>query len=133
MEIGVACGPIGRFLLTRFPELVYDGVDPTIVDEVYHQYRDLMDRATLHRNLSEEVIDLFGDQTIDLVFVDGPHTYKNVRQDMEMWGPKVRRGGILSGHDFTSGHPPLLWAVSEQRINDYLDVAMDGVWWFQIP
>ena len=38
-ELGVACGPIGLFLLQRFPHLEYFGADPTIRDEVREAYR----------------------------------------------------------------------------------------------
>lgn len=40
-ELGVACGPIGLFLLQRFPKLQYFGADPTIRDEVREAYRHL--------------------------------------------------------------------------------------------
>lgn len=132
VEIGVACGPIGKFLLQRFPQLVYTGVDPTIRTDVRAQYEDFSNRSTLYANTSEEVFNLFPDRSLDLVFVDGPHTYANVRGDIEMWQPKVRQGGILSGHDFTAAHPPLLWAVTEQRLMGEINVAMDGVWWWFI-
>ena len=48
-----------------------------------------MDRSTLLRNTSEEVTDLFPDFFFDLVFVDGPHTYKNVRNDIELFTQKA--------------------------------------------
>lgn len=66
---------------------------------------------------------------MDFVFIDGPHTYANVRnvpsnslintsslEDLQLWEPRVRRGGIIAGHDFTARHPPLLWAVTEHRM-----------------
>merc|ERR1712232_129247 len=44
-EMGVACGPIGLFLLKRFPALQYVGADPTIKPEVLAAYKPHNARA----------------------------------------------------------------------------------------
>ena len=36
---------------------------------------------------------------VDLVFVDGDHTYKGVMQDVESWLPLLRVGGVMLLHD----------------------------------
>lgn len=135
-EMGVACGPIGFHLCLRFPELVYHGADPTIGPKVFEAYRRFGSRATLHAVTSEKLHNsLPEDYPFDLVFIDGPHTYQNVRRDIELWQPRVRPGGILAGHDFTCAHPPLLWAVLESRLHgggDEVHVGADGVWWWRV-
>jgi len=135
-ELGVACGPIGLHLLLRFPELVYHGADPTIRPEVYDAYRRFGPRASLHAVTSESMHGtLPADEMFDLVFIDGPHTYQNVRNDIELWQPRVRLGGIIAGHDFTCAHPPLLWAVLESRMHGggaQVNVGTDGVWWWRV-
>lgn len=44
------------------------------------------------------------------MYVDARHDRKGVLADLEAWWPKVRPGGILAGHDFTTqeiwGHGP---------------------------
>ena len=40
------------------------------------------------------------DGSQDFVFIDGEHTYEEVRRDIMSWWPKVRIGGILCGHDY---------------------------------
>lgn len=135
-ELGVACGPIGFHLCLRFPELVYHGADPTITPAVYEAYRRFGSRASLHATTSEELHRALPESfLLDLVFIDGPHTYQNVRRDIELWQPRVRPGGILAGHDFTCAHPPLLWAVLESRLQSgggEVHVGADGVWWWQV-
>jgi MMP 1-O-methyltransferase len=42
-------------------------------------------------------------EPIDLLFLDGDHSYAAVRQDFEDWAPKVRPGGYLVMHDVV--HP----------------------------
>ena len=42
----------------------------------------------------------------DLVLDDGGHDYGSVRGDIEVWGPKVKIGGILAFHDYIPGENP---------------------------
>eukprot|EP00913_Durusdinium_trenchii_P031219 g29232.t1 len=116
-ELGVACGPIGLHLLARFSGLQYYGADPTIKEEVREAYQPYAERAQLFATTSEEMHTRLSDGPLmDFVFIDGPHTYANVRNDLHLWEQRVRPGGIVAGHDFTVRHPPLLWAVSEYRM-----------------
>ena len=36
----------------------------------------------------------------DFVYIDADHTESAVSMDLRAWWPKVRRGGVLAGHDF---------------------------------
>ena len=42
----------------------------------------------------------FADRSIDIVFIDAAHEYDPVKEDILAWLPKVKLGGILSGHDY---------------------------------
>ena len=130
-EVGIACAPIGFFLLSRFPNLEYVGVDPTIHTVVSQTIlKPFHNRAKLYANISEQIAPLYDDEYFDLVFVDGPHTFPNVQNDIRLWNKKVRHGGILAGHDFTAAHPPLLAAVISSYWGGHMNLAMDGVWWW---
>lgn len=56
----------------------------------------------------------FEDGSFDLVYIDAMHTYDAVKTDIEAWLPKVRKGGIISGHDYWSGRDGLVRAVDEK-------------------
>lgn len=43
---------------------------------------------------------LIADNSLDFVYIDGNHTYEFVTEDIFLWYPKVKRGGLLSGHDY---------------------------------
>lgn len=47
------------------------------------------------------------------VFIDGDHSYEACRDDIVAWLPKVRRGGILAGHDYSDSFPGVIKAANE--------------------
>lgn len=42
---------------------------------------------------------------VDLLFIDGDHTYAGVRSDFEMYGSLVREGGLVAFHDIVPMSP----------------------------
>jgi len=53
------------------------------------------------------------DGSCDLVYVDGNHSYDIVKSDLELYWPKVRKGGVLVGHDYTTRFPGVIKATME--------------------
>lgn len=53
----------------------------------------------------------FDDESLAFVYIDAAHDYYNVKADILAWMPKVKKGGILAGHDYN--HPPVRKAVNE--------------------
>lgn len=47
------------------------------------------------------------------VYIDGDHTYESVRDDIKAWLPKIRKGGILAGHDYGASWHGVKKAVDE--------------------
>ncbi len=43
---------------------------------------------------------VFQDGELDAVFIDAAHDYESVLADISAWYPKVKKDGILAGHDF---------------------------------
>lgn len=52
------------------------------------------------KGYSMDVVKQFADGSLDFVYIDGNHDFKNVAMDLCEWYKKVRVGGIVSGHDW---------------------------------
>jgi predicted O-methyltransferase YrrM len=50
--------------------------------------------------------------TLDFVFIDADHSYEGVKKDIVAWLPKVKKGGVLAGHDY-AWTPGIRQAVDE--------------------
>jgi len=114
-EIGVLYGDTSFHLLNELPNLNLYSVDP------YLPY-DEPDRTTEHmaryeaqareklapfgarsimmRCTSVDAAPVITDGSLDFVFIDAQHTYEACREDIETLFPKVRPGGLITGHDY---------------------------------
>jgi len=52
------------------------------------------------RKTSMEAVEDFKNDSLDFVYIDGNHTFHYIAQDMYKWYGKIKRGGILCGHDY---------------------------------
>jgi beta-1,4-mannosyl-glycoprotein beta-1,4-N-acetylglucosaminyltransferase len=50
--------------------------------------------------ISWEAAELYPDESLDFVFIDAAHDYESVKKDIAAWYPKVKRTGIIAGHDY---------------------------------
>ena len=113
-EIGVYQGQYAHWLLRMMPGLKLYGVD---LWEPYTGYKDfeandIVDAyqiavdnvagkdCTLIKGWSNKIVEQFEDESLDFCYIDGSHCYEYVVEDIAKWSKKVRKGGIVSGHDF---------------------------------
>jgi len=71
-------------------------------------------RADSHkRETLEQVKAILGGREIDLLFIDGNHTYEGVKKDFETYSPLVKEGGIIAFHDIVLGPEENVGGVPE--------------------
>jgi len=120
-EIGVLRGKTLFTLLDACPDLHMFGVDqwlhnPDREDENAENYRhfdmgllrgqvmqkaaDYGPRCTILPGDSVEMAQHVEDGTLDFIFLDGDHTEAGLERDLRAWVPKVRKGGLITGHDY---------------------------------
>jgi hypothetical protein len=61
------------------------------------------ERSQIMRCLSVEAAGQLPDASMDFVYLDARRDYDGVVEDLNAWFPKVRRGGVLAGHDYLDG------------------------------
>ena len=114
-EIGVLRGEWSVNLFHFIPDLKLYGIDkwghyPTYRDfrsqrKLDECYEDAKNRLKDHdceliKKWSMDAVKDFEDESLDFVFIDGNHTFEYVTEDIAHWSKKVRKGGIVSGHDY---------------------------------
>jgi len=90
-------------------------------DNLYQKFKSNMARLDglykEHRMTTNEAVHLFKDESLDGVFIDADHSYEAVKKDIADWMPKVRKGGILAGHDYIQTFSGVVKAVNESFPN----------------
>lgn len=71
------------------------------------------------------------DNILDFVYLDGSHFYERVVEDINLWFPKVKLGGWVSGDDFP--YEGVDKAVREfAKENTHFEYKVSGSqWWFR--
>jgi MMP 1-O-methyltransferase len=54
---------------------------------------------------------------INLLFIDGDHSYEGVKSDFEAWYPHVKRGGMIAFHDYSERWPGVMKFIDEVASN----------------
>ena len=116
VEVGVLRGKYSEVLCRSNPKLKLFSVDawswyPSRVKRDYENvYEEAVWRLSRYPNCemvrkwSMDAVKGFADESLDFVFIDGDHEFKAVTNDIAEWSKKVRKGGIVSGHDYGRSH-----------------------------
>src|SRR5688572_21614184 len=103
-ELGVDKGILFGMLLRECPALNLIGVDtfpnPERSRRVFELEKTEVDRALVLSGTTRDCSEGVRDGALDFVFIDADHGYQAVKEDIELWRPKVRPGGWLGGHDY---------------------------------
>lgn len=105
-------------------------------EDVYKKFRQRVKPYLPHcvrilRTYSDLASAYMDDGSLDFVFIDANHLYEWVKTDIQVWTPKVRKGGIISGHDYINKPKyGVIKAVHECFVMQELHVNLrHKVWW----
>ena len=120
LELGVARGIFSSRMVASGQFSRYFGVD------VYGDIHDTDEYKTalkavdfksptysLLRMTFDEALDLFEDECLDFVYIDGfAHTGEEGGKTISDWYSKLKVGGVLAGDDYHADWPLVVWAVN---------------------
>jgi hypothetical protein len=71
-------------------------------DELCRKYPNIIK----HKMTSVKGADLFENESIDFIYIDGKHTKEAAKEDALTWLPKLKKPGYIAGHDFENKCSP---------------------------
>lgn len=103
------------------------------VSKMYEEFKQntkhLEGKFTTMVNYSDEATEYFLDNSVNSLFIDAGHSYEAVLKDITAWLPKMKNGGIMSGHDYNS------WEGVKKAVNELLgtpDKVENDCWFVKI-
>tara|TARA_B100001248_G_scaffold254267_1_gene232438 strand:+ start:806 stop:1381 length:576 start_codon:yes stop_codon:yes gene_type:complete len=118
--------------------------DPMVVDEKEIEYIKLVsyhrqkfsghkDKIVFYEMDSIEASKKVEDKSLDFIFIDSYCSFEQAKDDIKVWYPKVKDGGIFAGHDWNM--PLVRLAVTKFRENENIKSRMstyDDTWiWYK--
>ena len=125
IEIGVNLGEYSELMLKNgefkkfyavdswtkeTPDIFFENGSNYVVpnnEEIYNKAKERLnkysDRVQIIRSNSVDASSLFEDEYFDFIYLDADHSLEGIRDDIKYWYPKLKKGGIFSGHDYMDG------------------------------
>jgi predicted O-methyltransferase YrrM len=109
VELGVASGHFSQIILKTSKLKMLFSIDRWNDHHTYDEYlraanylSQFKERSVILKLPFEEAVHLFKDETFDFIYIDGyAHTGQDDGRTLKEWWPKVKKGGIFGGHDYS--------------------------------
>jgi GT2 family glycosyltransferase len=94
-------------------------------EEVFEELRQYHEAryqrfSRLIRSSFDDAVNYFVDGSIDLLHIDGLHTYNTVKHDFESWRPKLSSRAVVLFHDITVRESDFgVWRLWKELIREY--------------
>lgn len=81
----------------------------------------------LIKDFSANAVKRFEDNNIDILYIDGDHSYDYIIEDLNLWYPKLKSGGTFFGDDWT--WESVRKAVEDFTITNNLSLSISSPVW----
>lgn len=110
------------------PELLEEDVivNGTLYSDFIRNIEPLKHFVRAIRLTSTQASHLYKDESLDFVFIDGDHTKEGFTGDLNCWFPKVKKGGVIAGHDYD--YPQITEALKLFFDGERYEVILPNTW-----
>lgn len=83
---------------------------------------------------SSDAAQQYPDHFFDLIYIDAAHDYANAKRDITVWLPKLKKGGVMAGHDYRYDTNIQVYEVVEEFFGNThkIEKYPDSSWAVQI-
>lgn len=118
-------------------------IDPYIGDEPFNSlseitWKDVKEQFNINtrffnnieliQEYSQYTVSKFEDKSIDFIYIDANHTYESVKNDLQLYLPKLKSNSVIAGHDYCD----IKWPGVIKAVNEVLGkpnkVYQDSSW-----
>lgn len=157
-EIGVLRGQTASRVLLARPQATHIMIDPWRVPQAGSSYAKSGDcnstksqeeheqaflvtcdlvkfagkRAIIMRMPSEEAAKEIRNGSLFYCFIDGDHSYEGVKRDIELWLPKIKKGGWIGGHDYDHPMLPGVKQAVDEAFEGVLELDANRTWFWRV-
>jgi hypothetical protein len=154
-EIGIQRGVMSIKVLNKLPSLkTYYAIDPwlwypsykegvnernqerwnqEVMDEYFKEFKKGIQswkkKVNILRMLSSEAHVHIPDGSLEFCFIDGNHAYEYIKEDIQLYLPKIRKGGLFGGHDYGHVKGGVKEAVDETFNESQIYLGSNKTWW----
>jgi len=120
LEIGVQSGSFSKIILSSWKQCekyylvdiwkhqanyvdganVEDSQQEKLYESTKSNLKQWAGKTVFYRMFSSDAVDRFENESLDFIYIDARHDYCGAKEDIELYWPKLRRGGIMAGHDY---------------------------------
>ena len=143
IEIGSYIGESTMLFCDNFMEVIsidphmdnYDLDDPAcdratfnVVNDKFNKNMSKYVNFNHIRMTSDDAIKHLIGVKVDFIYIDGLHTYEQVKKDIKNYLPLLTENGFIGGHDYGDNWPGVIKAVNESLSSSPDNVFVDTSW-----
>lgn len=115
----------------------YEEIDHILLN-TYENYKHVLrkfendKRTIIIKGYSKNAMNYIEKDSLDFVYIDANHSYKYVYQDIENWLTRIKKGGIIAGHDVFDKCGDVLNAVKDYCFKNKIYFYVENPDWYFI-